>query len=66
MMCDADPPSLVDEGVWFYCHHRGNEILCVVPSTRDLDEPVQCTTDEHKTTLGGRERREVREGGERR
>ena len=61
-----DPPSLVDEGVWFYCHHCGNEILCVVPSTRDLDEPVQCATDKHKTTLGGGERERRGRGGERR
>ena len=51
VICDAYPPSLVDERVWFYCHHRGDEILCVVSSTRDLDEPVQCATDKHKTTL---------------
>ena len=65
-MCDAYPPSLVDEGVWLYCHHRGNEILCVVSSTQDLDEPVQCATDKHKTTLGEREGEEggkVGEGG---
>ncbi len=44
-------PSFVDKGVWLYSHHRGDEILRIVSPRSDLDQPVQCATDEHQSTL---------------
>ena len=46
-------PALVDEGVRLDSQDSGDEILCVVPATRHLDQSIQSTTDEHQAALRG-------------
>ena len=44
-------PSFIDKGVRIHSHDCGNDVLCVVPTSANLDEAIHCATDEDNATL---------------